>query len=329
MAEARFPDFYIVGAPKCGTTALTFYLMQHPQIYMGRKDDSLDVKAVAMLDNSSLDVSVKDFTELGYFGSDMLAKPTEKQSKEAYLAYFAGARAGQILGETTALNLKSKSAAREIHDANPEARVIALLRDPVDLLTSMQNQRRYMGYRHAYGSLEELIAADRQAEDGSPRPENEQYVDVCMFSEQLKRYFRIFDRDRVLVLFQEEMRRDTTDTFREICRFLGVDPDVDVNFAAVNRYKKITWVQRTWSAIRASGLIRLKLLLPPQRRRDLRRWVYRLMLSHDNKPSPDEAVQARLRDLFRDEIESLEQLLGRPLPWPGYRSAGDVFTPPP
>jgi hypothetical protein len=116
----RIPDFFIVGAPKCGTTAMYRWLAAHPEVF----------------------VPVK---EIHYFGSD-LAHRRPPVSEERYRALFADAVAAhRAVGDVAVWYLMSESAVEEIHAFNPDARIIVMLRRPDDMLYSLHSQLLYSG----------------------------------------------------------------------------------------------------------------------------------------------------------------------------------------
>jgi len=113
----RRPNFFIVGAPKCGTSALFAYLNQHPQVFMAH------------------------LKELHFFGTDVRypARPTLDQ----YLLHFAKAREELRVGEASTSYLFSQSAAQEIRAFNPAARIVIMLRNPVDMMYSLHSEMLY------------------------------------------------------------------------------------------------------------------------------------------------------------------------------------------
>src|SRR5437016_1845324 len=109
----RKPDFFLVGAPKCGTTAMAQYLAARPDIFMARK-------------------------EMHVFGSDLRFGPQfYRRNLDAYLAEFEGWKDQPRGGEASVWYLLSKRAAAEIKAFNADARIIIMLRDPVEMLHSM------------------------------------------------------------------------------------------------------------------------------------------------------------------------------------------------
>src|SRR5882757_7658017 len=114
------PDFFIVGAPKCGTTALYRCLEAHPEIF------------------------VPERKELHHFGTDLYS-PTYVRQLDEYLSLFAAAGDAKRVGEASVWYLFSKRAATEINAFNPQASVIIMLRNPVEMLHSLHSQHLYNG----------------------------------------------------------------------------------------------------------------------------------------------------------------------------------------
>lgn len=113
------PDFFIVGAAKCGTTAMYEYLKEHPEIFMP-----------------------EDAKEPNYFGSDMNYK-SSRLTEEQYLSLFSDAKNEKRIGEASVWYLYSKLAASEIKEFCPSARIIIMLRNPVDMLYSLHSELFY------------------------------------------------------------------------------------------------------------------------------------------------------------------------------------------
>ena len=120
VTKMRRPDFFIVGAPKCGTTAMIDYLKQHPEVF------------------------VPDRKELDFFGRDLVFKG-HRLTEEEYLGFFSRATAEKRAGEGSVWYLHSKTAALEIKDFSPNARIIIMLRNPLDMMYSFHSQRLYNG----------------------------------------------------------------------------------------------------------------------------------------------------------------------------------------
>src|SRR6204780_4818563 len=126
-AHRRTPDFFIVGQPKSGTTALYEMLRSHPQIYMPDMKEPLFFA-------SDLRPYLKE-------GGSVAQKPQFPATYDEYLSLFEPATAEQRIGEASSSYLRSRVAASAIAEAQPAARIIAILREPAGLLRSLHLQR--------------------------------------------------------------------------------------------------------------------------------------------------------------------------------------------
>jgi hypothetical protein len=132
-AEVR-PNFVMVGAPKCGTTSMAQYLDQHPDIYMVRGEPH-------------------------YFGSDIEYNRPRLTSGQ-YRQLFLPSRGKAIRGERSTWYLYSQNAASEIYDCNPDALIIAMLRNPADMLHSLHSHYVQRGRRDDIDDFAKALAAE-------------------------------------------------------------------------------------------------------------------------------------------------------------------------
>jgi len=309
MASPKKPDFFIVGAPKCGTTALNHYLAAHPDIFMAKK-------------------------ETHFFGADLRFGPQlqyYRRYPNEYSAEFA-AWSGQARGgETSVWYLFSQKAAEEIKAYNPDARIIIMLREPVAMLYSLYCQFVADGNEHL-PTFKDALAAEAERQAG--RRLNRQtyfaqalvYRATARFSEQVKRYFDVFGRERVHVVIYDDFSARTADVYRQALNFLGVAPGpVDREFEVINGNVNGNHSVKS-SAMRA-------ILNDPFVRRtaiNLHAWLPRGIfttiknaglklneLNFNNKPRKRQQMEPELQYSlsreFAPEIDRLSQLLGRDL----------------
>jgi hypothetical protein len=293
---ARRPDFFIVGAPKCGTTALIQYLKQHPQVF------------------------VPDRKELDYFGADLQFR-WPRLTKEEYLAFFTEAGAAKRAGEGSVWYLYSARAAAEIKAFSPAASIIIMLRNPVDLMYSFHSQRVYNGNE----DIEDFAAALAAEEDrrrGHRIPKNASdvmgcyYREIATFTPQIERYVRVFGRDRVRIILFEDFTRDTARVYRETCEFLGIDPGFQPALEVVNARKRIrSTLLRDFVRRPHPGADWLLPLVGLRRTRDggLKGWIRRINSTTDALRPMDPALRRQLQREFVPEVERLSALLGRDL----------------
>ena len=314
------PDFLIVGAPKCGTTALHNFLAEHPALFLAKK-------------------------ELHHFGRDLRpadyapADPaTNRLDRSIYEARFDRAAEGQRRGEASVWYLSSHTAPREIYERNPAARIIIMLRNPVDQMYSLYNMFLWLRDLTPNGvieqgtgrvlSFEEALQTQeaRKAElarDGDPdasagrRTLRLFHTDVAMFSAQVARYLDVFPREQVHVILHDDFRADPDGTYRAVLRFLGVDEVFTPIFRQVNGsrdFKSVT-LHRLMNDRRAMPALRrvMRLAVP----RALRKKAFGLLTRANVQTRPQEPMREDTRQWlgahFREDVERLGRLLDRDL----------------
>jgi len=309
---ARVPDFFIVGSPKTGTTSLYEMLREHPQIYMP------EVKEPLFL-GSDLDPDPKFARER--------REATLPHTLDGYLALFAGAAPEQRVGEASTFYLWSRTAAERIAELQPQARIIAILRDPASFLRSLHLM--FLGWGvESESDLRKAISLDDSRREGrnlpprSHRPQLLQYSDHVRYVEQLRRYHAHFDPDQILVLIYEDFRHDNEATVRRVLRFLDADDRSPIRVVNTN---VTTRAQRSLRAryFLESG-IRGRSPLARSARKTLRALttkrlrqrsveLYRRHVLTAAAPPPQENVTIELRRRFKPEVEALSEHLGRDL----------------
>jgi hypothetical protein len=289
------PDFFVVGAFKCGTTALYAYLRQHPQIFMPFHKEPL------------------------FFGDD-LTRRYGRMSEADYRALFRDARPGQRIGEASAWYLYSTSAAREIAAYAPNAQIIAMVRNPVDVMHAEHSQLIF-NVEENLADFEEALAAEparRRGErlpPGPIRPETLYYRHSVRFAEQLERYLDVFGADRVHVIVFDDFRDDTAATYRAVLEFLGVDPTFRPNFTVRNPNKQVRFPRLQRLVYQPPGPL---LRLVPRLRRfplvhRLRAAVLRANSAAARREAMDPGLRRRLTAEMAPDIDRLGRLIGRDL----------------
>ena len=304
-SDRRAPDFFIVGHPKSGTTALYEMLRSHPQIYMPL------------------------LKEPEFFATEMrvgLRPERLPDSLEEYLMLFADARADQIVGEASTSYLRSHTAAALIAEIQPAARIIAILREPASFLRSAHLQYVQAVIETEY-DLRRALALEEERREGRNLPRHGfwplalQYSDHVRYVEQLRRYHAVFEPERVLVLIYDDFRADNDGTVRSVLRFLGVDdseplhraevnPTVGVRSQALHELVHTVVVGRGPVSRGLKGAVTAAIPRGPRRRllAALRRGVV-----YGAPPAVDEALMSELRQRFKGEVEALGEYLGRDL----------------
>lgn len=220
-AVTRIPDLFIVGAPKSGTTSLYEWLKAHPDVFMTPVKEPCFYSRDLAQDKSG----------------NFLRYDTDR---DRYMALFDEAGDARRVGEASTRYLYSKHAAELIARDQPAARIVAVLRNPVDMIASL-HAHKLAGGTEDLADFEQALAAedDRNAGRRIPRDSNPllaTYRDRAHFGEQVGRWFDAFGRDQVHVILFEEMVRDPAAHFRGLLEFLEIDPTYKPpSFAAHNQ----------------------------------------------------------------------------------------------
>lgn len=279
------PDFFVIGAYKCGTTTVHDMLRQHPQLY------------------------VPAYKEPNFFAfSDDLDPSTRPlmgvDRREDYDELFRGALATATIGEVSPAYLPVPGTARRIHDAVPHAKLIVVLRDPVERAFS-----DYLMYlrdgREPYAEFTRALAEQPQrAESGL---ETGRYISTGFYGQQLTAYFELFPSSQILVLFADDPVHSLGDQMPRVWEFLDVapmalaDPTARLNGSGV---PGDAMTAALFGLHRRNARSKRPFLPSP-----FRSWVDRTVQSRVVRPAVPSSDAARLYELYREDIALLESLL--------------------
>jgi hypothetical protein len=313
----RVPEFFIVGHAKSGTTALYEMLRRHPQIYMPASK------------------------EPWFFAEELLERTPPRpggtpQTLAEYRTWFTAAGPDQIAGEASALYLWSRTAAARIAQARPDARIVAILREPASFLRSLHLQfiQVYVETENDFAKALALEPARRRGEQ-IPRhtywPQALLYSDHVRYVEQLRRYREAFAPEQVLVLIYDDFRADNKTTVRGVLRFLDVDDSIpieelDANPTVQVRSQRLNALVHGVSVghgpVSLAAKAGVKALVPRRLRRSALEAAQRKLV-FTRPQEPDEELTQELRRRFKDEVVALSEHLDRDLVelW-GYERVG-------
>jgi hypothetical protein len=305
----RVPDFFIVGHPKCGTTALYEMLRRHPQIYM------------------------PDFKEPWFFAADMRPRFQPKrtgvvpQTLAGYGALFEAAAGDQRVGEASSSYLRSHEAAAAIARLRPDARIIAILREPASFLRSLHHQL-LADHIETRKDLRDALDREPARREGRKVPRRSHLPQMLLYSEhvryveQLRRYHDLFPAEQVLVLIYDDFRADNRATLRRAQQFLGVEGEDALDVFDANTSDRRMRSQQLddllGSVSRGAGPVSRaakgafkRLTTSELRRRALR--ATRQNLVYAKRQPPNEQLMLALRRRYRGEVLALSGYLGRDL----------------
>jgi hypothetical protein len=328
-ALQRIPDFFIVGHAKCGTTALYEMLSRHPQICMPEYEAGAG-KEPWYFSRDNPRVQDDDVRSIEFTGRNV------DETFEDYLSLFDHARPGQRIGEASTSYLWSRVAAQRIAEVRPDAKIIAIFREPASFLRSLhlqllQNRHEDVADFRTAVELDDERRHNRQIPPTSYWPGALIYDDRVKYVEQLRRYHDAFGRENVLVLIYDDFRADNGATLREVLRFLDVDDTVplvtlDANPTVAVRSPRIERLKRDLTAGRGPVMGALRSTgkaLTTTRLREAVFYPLQRRVVYGEPPPPDEEFMLELRRRYKPEVAALGEYLGRDLValW-GYDSLG-------
>lgn len=286
-----WPNFYIVGAAKCGTNSLYENLKRHPQVFFPKvKEPHYFVTRPSRFRN------VKD----------------EKRdirccgNAERYHKLYDEAAGVPAIGDASVSYLWDETAPQRIHQACPSAKIIIILRDPVIRAHShyLNSRREHVEPESSFLKALRLELQQQEIDWFTSRL----YISAGLYYEQIKRFLHVFGSEQVLILSFEDLQREPQELFSRTSRHLGIDPDLleqanlerAYNIYSIPRFGLVRFARR-------AGLRGAVLPVSVQRR-------LRPLLFETKKPQIDNESRQVLQKIFDPDIAHLEALLGRTIP---------------
>ncbi|MFT7615707.1 MAG: hypothetical protein ACI8Y7_000529 [Candidatus Woesearchaeota archaeon] len=276
-------NLFVVGQPKSGTTALYFYLTQHP------------------------DISMLNLKEPRVFSADMLYPihmTKAKYEKEA------ATYSTKYIGEATADYLFSKEAAGNIKQYNKHAKCIVILRDPATFIVSYHSQqcRDEQNIKRNVPPLRYLLENPKTSKDPS-----QNYKEWINYTDQLKRFFKVIPKEQVLIIFQKNLLDHQQRTLDKIWGFLSVNKiklaPIKSNISGVYRnefLKKIHKISNCFPINRVKKYVRT--FTPPKHLVKLKNTYRSIILKSNVIKSPD-----WVKDICSNEVKRLSTFLRKDL----------------
>ena len=280
----RKPNFFIVGAPRCGTTSLWSYLKGHPEIFMSSEK------------------------ELYFFDADLRTDPATTISLEKYLRHFSAADDEKKIGEATPSYLRSPGAPKAIKDFSTTAQIIIMLRNPVDVMHSVHSGAVY--------GLEPITDFEAALAMDATRTGRERvgYRDLTDFPSQVQRYLDLFGGENVHTIIYDDLKRDPAAVYQDTLRFLGVHLGFTPQFIILSANERVRNIRLQRTLSRPSRALRhLSALVPSGLRPRIRRALFNCNLEVRPRPPMDLELRRRLQREFEPKVAQLGNLIGRDL----------------
>lgn len=288
--SAPIVNFFMLGGPKCGTTAMRDYLAEHPQIFMSTPK------------------------EPHYFCTDLETRSLVRPGaplQEYHDTFFHGHQEEAVAGEASVWNLYSREAVGNILSYNPEAKFLAMVRNPVTMAYSLHAQFVSFGAENVK-DFSKAFALCEKRRQGQHIPGNFpwdpkllQYGEVAKFGEQITRAMERIHADRLLVLVQDDFRNDTAGTYARVLKFLGLPPDGRTDFIKIN-------VQRRIKNPLLAKLLQADLVSVTAQAAKRLLGIKSFGVGMIKPPMPGD-VRHLLADHYKDDVALLSKLLNRDL----------------
>lgn len=291
------PDFLLLGAPKAGTTALHVALARHPDVCMSGIKEPKFFLVDGEPPSGGGPGDAKTYSEYVW-------------RREDYEALWDDAAPGQLLGESTTLYLGDPKAHQRIRDVIPDAKLVAVLRDPVDRAHSNWSHLRSAGLEHEHDFPRACMLGERRVADGWGPFWN--YLELGRYGSQLEHLYSVFPKEQVLVLMYRDLREHPAEALDQVCAFLGLPvghveelPSENVTAHADNGFINQTLRKVVQGAHERGGV------LSPIHRAVESLAVKALQREQQVRPAMSYEERRLLIPHFMEDIARLERITGR------------------
>lgn len=293
------PPFYIIGAPRCGTTALSKVLGENPQVSFAKPKET-------------------------HFLVDDYSDKAPEEVQRLYLEHFHPGlrRDTRAIGDGSVSYIYSPEAIRQALRLDPRAKFIAAVRNPVDMLRSYHQRLLFsldeevVDFATAWG-LQQERAVGRSLPDACREPRALQYGDIGRLGEHVQRLFEVAGRERCKVVVFDDFIKDPRATYLKLLDFVGIDDDGRSKFKPTrsNAGFKSRWLQQysmnppPW----VYRLIRISNAKSLSRLKGIRKRIKKFNRAQAKPVPVDEQMATMLKDYYRDDVAKMSALLDRDL----------------
>jgi len=264
----NWPNFFIVGAARAGTTSLYEYLKKIPEVYMSPEKEP-------------------------HFFSKVPSGQYKIEDEKTYLRLFDGVKNEKAIGEASTTYLKNKDTPKRIHDKLSHAKIIIILRDPIDQLVS--SYFFYIQEKVFKFSLhQEMLRGRIYPKTG------EMLKETDGFSEQINRYLTTFGSDQVMIIIFEEFVKEPQETVKKVLKFLGIN----YNFIDFSEEVYRPYIVQNYEKLDEKDM--------------------EILSEYFKEEKLNEKDKEFLHEYFKEDVKKLVSILGRQLPWPNFKSKKGV-----
>ena len=211
------PNFFVVGGPKCGTTAMVEFLRTHPEVF------------------------ISEPKEINFF-ADNLPKIKFVEKLQDYLNLFKKAVNYKIIGDASIFYMFSEIAIKNVYNFNPEAKLLIMLRNPIDMVPSFHLQILFTDEEDIEDfdkalKLEDIRKKGKNIPKLNRAPKLLEYSQIAKYGDQLENIYKYFPKKQVKVLFFDDFKNSNQNTYLEVLDFLELADDNKTEFPRINDAK--------------------------------------------------------------------------------------------
>jgi hypothetical protein len=287
--ERKKPNFFIVGAPKAGTTSLYYNLQQHPDIFLS------DPKETNFFSYKEIE------------GQNLYYRAPNISTFSKYKALFNKVNDEKIIGEASVSYLYYKPVAERIHSFNPEAKIVILLRNPT-----------YRAYSH-YLMDHRLGLIDIPFEDVIFKKRDhkylhlyyQQYVKLGLYEKQIARYLDYFGDD-VKIYLMKELQENAKELLMNLFQFLNIK---EIEISTIENRQRNSYIEAKYDWVRnLYGHEKFKRFLKSMISDEVLSYVKKKVFDVDAvKPEMTQTTKRELKKLYKPDIKATEKLINRSL----------------
>lgn len=273
------PNFFIVGTPKSGTTSLFHYLQEHPEVFL------------------------PELKEPHFFSCPEVKNTYYKtkivDSKEEYLDLYQETESYKAVGDLSSSYLFNKETPKRIHQFNPDAKIIIVLRNPVDRALSHYLMDVNLGYINA--SLSKVIN-----NKDTFKQHYQEYIELGFYEQQIRAYTKQFPDSQIKVVLSDTLYANTAETLKDIYSFINVSTTFITDFETVHNSYTVPRFKALKSLVQSDGL---KKMIPSGLKSGLKSLIYK---TNAEKPKL-EVEKNLLREIYKKSIVETETLINQDL----------------
>lgn len=287
------PNFIVIGAAKAGTTSIYNYLNQHPDVYMSPVKEP----KFFWLEQEHIDLSIE---------RNKIVLDKYVDTLVEYEKLFEGVKNEKAVGEASTVYMTVPKVPERIKKYIPDAKIVAILRDPIERARSAHSWNVQIG-------IEPVYSFEKAVKDELSTSSWRDNLGPGLYFEHLKKYFETFQRDQIGIYIYDDLRDNPIGLMQDLYRFLGVDDTIvpttyeKFNVSVIPKNKLINSFLTTPNMFKEG----LKSILPVGVSQKLYDWMVMWNSGKPKQVSPE--LRKRLIEYYREDILKLQELIDRDL----------------